>query len=321
MNTNTDMPLVPADAPTLPADPILRRVLAALARNREPGYHFPGNFLQLSFDRVARDDSRTSVALGPQCTGADGRADTATIGVLSDLAMAACVRAEVVREVRLATVNMQLQLFTAPHAGSLDAVSRFEDMVAGRQGVASVALRSAGRLVGLGSAAFMVLDLPEGSLVPPMRPAEPGEPALLPDPANGLDAVEQAIYRRAEAALAKPSAEGGFVRSFWGIEARKTETGAAGTMEAGPHVGNRVGHVQGGLLVGFAEETARAALTAGDWAPTSISSTFLRPGEPPAVRGEAQIVHQGRSTAVVAVKLFNHDGRQALQALLTYATR
>jgi len=235
--------------------------------------------------------------------------------------MAACVRAEVLRDVRLATVNMHLQLFTAPHAASIDAVSRFEDMVAGRQGVASVAMRSAGGLVGLGSAAFMVLDLPEGSRVPPMRPAVLAEPAMLPDPRDGLDAVEQAIYRRAEAALAEPSVEGGFVRRFWGIETRKSETGATGTMAAGPHVGNRVGHVQGGLLVGFAEETARAALAEGDWAPTSISSTFLRPGEPPAVRGEAQVVHQGRSTAVVAVKLFNPDGRQALQAMLTYATR
>jgi acyl-coenzyme A thioesterase PaaI-like protein len=317
----TNMSLIPGNSPTLPADPILRRVLAALQRNREPGYHFPGNFLQLSFDRVQREESRVSVVVGPHCTGADGAADTATIGVLTDLAMAACVRAEVVREVRLATVNMHLQLFTAPHAGSLDAVSKFEGMVAGRQGVASVVVHSAGGLVCLGSAAFMVLDLPEGSRVPPMRPADLAEPPMLPDPAGGLDAIEQAIYLRAEAALAKPPAEGSFVRRFWGIETRKSDTGATGTMEAGPHVGNRVGHVQGGLLVGFAEETARAALAPGDWAPTSISSTFLRPGEPPVVRSEAQVVHQGRSTAAIAVKLFNHDGRQALQALLTYTVR
>jgi acyl-coenzyme A thioesterase PaaI-like protein len=317
----THMSLIPADSPNLPADPILRRALTALARNREPGYHFPGNFLQLSFDRVAAGDSRVSVVVGPHCTGADGRADSATLGVLADLAMAACVRAQVVREVRLATVNMHLQLLAAPHAGSLDAVSRLEGMVSDRQGVTSVAVHSGGAPVCVGSAAFMVLDLPAGSRVPPMRPAEAGEPALLPDPRNGLDAVEEGIYRRAEGALASPSADGGFVRRFWGIETRRSETGATGTMEAGPHVGNRVGHVQGGVLVGFAEETARAALGEGDWAAASISSTFLRPGEPPVVRGEAQIVHQGRSTAVVVVKLFNHDGRQALQALLTYATR
>ena len=318
-------PLLPAVHPGLPADPILRRALAAILRNREAGFHFPGNFLRLSFDQVHRAGSRVSLAVGPHNSGPDGQADSATLGVLADLGIATCIRAEVVDEVRLATVSMQLQLFPAPHGTRLEAHSVFEGFVpgvAGRQAVGRVVIRgSGGELVGLGIGGFMVLDLPAGVRVPPMRPATPGEPALLPDPQHGLDPHEQAIYQRAERVLGAPGAgAGSFIRHFWGITTRKTVAGATGRLEATPHVGNRVGHVQGGVLFGFAEETARAALGAPQaWTPTSISASYLRPGEPPAVRAEATTVHQGRTTAAVRVRLFNHDKRQVLEALLAYA--
>ena len=49
---------------------IRRRVLRAIALNRTPGYHFPGNFIDLSFDRVASDDTRVSYESAARATSA-----------------------------------------------------------------------------------------------------------------------------------------------------------------------------------------------------------------------------------------------------------
>ena len=50
-----------------PEERIRRRVLRAIALNRTPGFHFPGNFIDLSFDRVARSEStRVSYETGDQ---------------------------------------------------------------------------------------------------------------------------------------------------------------------------------------------------------------------------------------------------------------
>ena len=319
--------LLPAASPLLPPDPVLRQVLAAIARNRVPGFHFPGNLLPMSFDRVARDDSRVSLALGPHNTTAGGRADSAALGVLADLSMATCIRAELAREVRLATVSMQVQLFAAAAQGTrLEARSAFAGYVpgaAGLQAVSRTEIRgSGGELVGLGTGGFMVLDLPAGQRVPPMLPVALAEPDHLPDP-RALEPGEAAIYRRAEAAWTASEGEpGGFIGRFWGMRTRTTANGASGTLEATPHIGNRVGHVQGGVLFGFAEATARAALEGpegGNWLPTSVSASYLRPGEPPAVRAEARTVHRGRTTAAVRVRLFTRERKQVLDALLAYA--
>ncbi|GAA4341046.1 hypothetical protein GCM10023144_41320 [Pigmentiphaga soli] len=314
--------MLPADSPLLPSSPVLRRMLAGIARNREPGFHFPGNYAGLSFDRVASGDSLTSAPVMPFDADADGRLDGFIFAMLADLALATCVRAEVVTEVRLATVNMHLQLFDVPHGDRLEAHSAFESYVpgaAGRQAVSRTTIRGAGgEVAALGTASFMVLDLPPGRRVPPMRPLPAGEPALLPDPL-ALAEDEAAIYRRAQAAL-KISDGAGFIHRFWGHRVRRNASGASGTLMATPHVGNRMGHVQGGIQVGFAEATARAALE-GHWMPTSISACFLRPGEPPAVRAEARIAHRGRTTAVVRVRLFNHDRKQVLDAQFAYAAR
>jgi uncharacterized protein (TIGR00369 family) len=318
--------MIPADSPTLPSDLILRRILVAILRNREPGFHFPGNFLQLSFDQVSVDESRVSLRVGSHNTARDGQVDSATLGILADLATATAVRAEHPGDVRLATVSLQLQLFHAPHGDKLIARSTFEGFVngvGGKQGVARVVIHgSCGKLVGLGTGAFMVLPFPAGQRVPPLRPASLVEPTFLPNPQNGLDAGEGEIYKRVQRLVKEPNGDS-FIRRFWGIRSRRSGSGAIGLLKVTPHVGNRVGHVQGGVLIGFAEDTARSALELTkdeSWIPTAIAATFLRPGMPPSVRAQATIVHKGRSTASVRVSLFNKDRQRVLDALLSYSS-
>ena len=49
------------------------RVCAALRSIATPGLHFPGNFLDVSFDRVGRTGVRLSLDPGPWCADAGGR--------------------------------------------------------------------------------------------------------------------------------------------------------------------------------------------------------------------------------------------------------
>ena len=59
-------------------------------------------------------------------------------------------------------------------------------------------------------------------------------------------------------------------------------------MVNGPHIGNRVGHVQGGLTLTFAQATARAALPQ-DWLLNGITAGYVSPGE-----GKRLTYHQPR---------------------------
>ncbi len=154
-----------ARPPTL--DPILQRALRAIRRRREHGFHFAGNFLAVSFDRVTVDDSL--VSMRADSSGRDGAIDGTALGVLADLALAAPVRAALPADTRLATVNMQLQLTGAPCDAPVTARSSFHgyiDGAAGRQAISRVTLHGAGREIGLGTATFMVLDLPPGTPIP-----------------------------------------------------------------------------------------------------------------------------------------------------------
>ena len=100
-----------------PEDRIRRRVLRAIALNRTPGLHFPGNFIDLSFDRVASGDTRVSYETGPHCVDAHGENDIGSLAVLADFALGTAVRADLDPATRLATVSMTLELGAAPRAG------------------------------------------------------------------------------------------------------------------------------------------------------------------------------------------------------------
>lgn len=100
---------------------IRSQVLRGLALNREPGYHFVGNFLEISFDRIATEDARLTLDTAPHCVEADGQINLGAFAVLADLALAATVRADLDPATRLGTVNMNLNFTGARLTGRLEA--------------------------------------------------------------------------------------------------------------------------------------------------------------------------------------------------------
>jgi acyl-coenzyme A thioesterase PaaI-like protein len=297
-----------------PEDRIRRRVLRAIALNRTPGLHFPGNFIDLSFDRVASDDTCVSYQSDEN--------DIGSLAVLADFALGTAVRADLHPATRLATVSMTLELGAAPRAGIVRAASRCHGFVGagdGRTGRSRVLLEDTGGEIGYGSGAFMVLKPPPQVTLHPVPHRKRGdpEPPLLAE--EDLAPDELRILRHAEEALKRSATSGEpFLRHFWGFLPQAARGGASCVMPIGPHVGNRVGYVQGGILLGLAAATAAAALPE-TWMLSSIAAGFISPGEGTALTARANVVHQGRRVAVIRTELARSDGRRVLEVMSTHA--
>ena len=294
------------------------RVLSGIALNRTPGFHFAGNFLGIELAEVGAS-TRVVMEDGPHNTASNGEVDPATVFMVADIALAASIRAQLAPNTRLATVSMQLQMNGEPIAGHVEARGEFAGFAAGavaRQGLARVRLAAGGREVGFGQGAFMALDPPPGMTMFPVQPTRKLDVAL-PDEAS-LDPSERDILARAERAMAP--GEGSFVSRFFGIVPVATADGAACRMENGAHVGNRVGHAQGGILMGLAAATAATALGA-HWTLASIAASFVGPGEGEALEALASPEHRGRWTAVARTQVAVPGGRRVLEVTTNHSRR
>lgn len=295
--------------------PLDARVRAALARNREPGWHFPGHFLAASFDEMQPDACRMHLDVGPHCTGADGEVDAVSLGIFMDQGLAAIVRARLPDDnVRLATISLQAQFGPGSGGGRLQALGSARELMAGSTQVmsAELAISSASGLVCQSSALFMVLPAPQGLQVAPLGPADPAALAC-PLPVADLTPHEREVHQATLRALAEPQA---FAQRFWGLRTRAVPQGAWSRLAIRQHVANRVGHAHGGVLWGQAAQTVLAAVPAG-WRIGSLMASYLRPGTAPATLGHAQVLHQGRSTAAVRIEILDRQRQRVLEGLAT----
>lgn len=299
-------------------DAIRTRVLRGIALNRTPGFHFAGNFLGLELAEVG-ETTRVVIEAGPHAVERDGQAHVAIVFMAADIALAASIRSLLPPATRLATVSMHVQMNGAALAGTIQARAEFRGFAAGavsRQGLARVAIIAGGREVGFGHGAFMALDPPPGMTMFPVAPSRSAE-IDIPD-ASKLDDSERAILQRADAALA--AGEASFIARFLGILPRKTAEGASCPMQNGAHVGNRVGHAQGGILMGLAASTAAAAM-GDEWRLASIAASFVSPGEGDVLEAVSVPVHRGRWTAVARTEVIAPGGRRVLDVSTTHSRR
>jgi uncharacterized protein (TIGR00369 family) len=167
----------------------------------------------------------------------------------------------------------------------------------------------------------MVLPPPPGVDLHPVphrrrgdpEPPELREPDLAPD--------ELRILRHADDALERSAKTGQpFMQHLWGFLPQAADGGAACVMPNGPHVGNRVGYVQGGILLGLAAATAAAALP-GEWMLSAVAAAFISPGQGPALSAQASVVHQGQRVSVIRTEVTRSDGRRVLEALSTHVAQ
>ena len=151
----------------------------------------------------------------------------------------------------------------------------------------------------------------------PLEPTRRRDVDLPPE--DSLDESEREILARADAILAE-GGEGSFIGRYLGISPRQTDEGASCPMENGAHVGNRVGHAQGGILMGLAAATASAAM-GPPWMLASVAASFVSPGEGMVLDAFSTVTHRGRWTAVVHTQVIGSEGRRVLEVVTNHARR
>jgi acyl-coenzyme A thioesterase PaaI-like protein len=235
--------------------------------------------------------------------------------------MGSVVRANLSPEQRLATVSLTLQLTGAPLSGALRGEGEFQNFVDGvdsRQGLCRATVTADGRAALFGTGAFMVMNPPPGRTMYPIVSAVHANVTPLAE--HELEAHELELLARADRAMFAAGGARGFLSHFWGFLPWTTADGARCRAENGAHLGNRVGHMQGGLQIAMAAITAEAALPT-EWALSGVSAWFLSPGEGPHIDAAARIEHRGRNTAVVRTVISGQGGRRVLEAVTTHLRR
>ena len=311
------------------ASSIRERLLHAIAANRIPGFHFPGHFLDVRWPTIAQDRAVLELPAGAHVRDAQGAIDRTVLTVLADSAVGTAARLTIAAGARLATVHLHLQ-FTGVQA--IDDVTA-EAVPRGPGGgsdakswLGAATLIAAGRPVCYASGDFMHLDPPPGVRLAPL-PWQRHE-------ALGLEALDDERLTEAERAVlcacndaqARVTRNVSFIECFWGGERAGTADageGAQRLLAVGPHVANRVGHVQGGILLGIATATACDAVPES-MSLTNVSAWYLRPGRGDMLTVRSRVVHAGRTTAVARTQVTCPDGSVALEAVtqhVVYGTR
>lgn len=303
----------------------MARVLQALHACRTPGWMFAGHFLDLVCTELTPQGAVMRMDIGPHCVSAQGTVSEVAVSVLADVVQAAAVRSAFGRSVRVATLTMRISLGQLPRSGRLRAVAHMQPMP--QAGAIDTAVThvhiwdDTGALCASGEACFAVLFNSKGVADHPLarRSTLQGLEPLRPET---LDAREHAVWQAAVQAVGQAGQGAGFVERLWGITPQAGEQPATAhcLVPAGQHVGNRVGHFQGGVLLGIAQHTACAGLGA-DWLLRDISAQFVEAGTGSHVQAQAQPVRVGRNAAFVECVLRGPQGEVVLAAQANFVRR
>jgi len=300
---------------------IRHQVQLALAANRTPGYHYPGYLLGCHWLRIGKADLDAILPGGPQGRNVDGTANLAGFCILLDVALATAARLEVERGARQATVHLHAQFTGVPLRGELRAHARLDGYTTGspaRQSMVHGTVYAGDAPVCHASGTFIQLPPPPGVTLAPLPwQRQSGESASPLDPKE-FTTDERAIMKACKAALRRADPQHAFIEHLWGALPVPTGTGSRCTVKIGPQHANRIGHVQGGLLLGLAAITARAA------APkhlqlSGISAWYISPGQGRALKITSKRFHDGRSFAAVRTEVRNAGGSRVLEVVSHHA--
>ena len=300
---------------------VRRRVIAALSANRLPGFHFPGYFLGVEWPRVGTDTLEEAMPDGPHCRTADGTIALTAFCVLLDTALATAPRLRIRRGVRQATVHLHAQFTGRPLRGRLRAKARLEGFSAGgatREALSSATIQAGGKPVCHAVGSFIVLPPPAGVTLAPLPWQHKGSAWQRPLAEPDLNARETAVLAACDAALQRMDRRASFIEHFWDTLPHATADGAHCLVRVGPQHGNRVGHLQGGLLLGLAAVTAHAAAPRHPRL-SAISAWYISPGQGPALTVRSRRFHEGRSFAGVRTEVRNSDGARVLEVVSHHA--
>ncbi len=337
---------------------IRRAVLQGLARDRTPGWSFTGHFQHLQWPVMGDDAMTVTLPVGPHIEDADGNLHLTALLVLFDAALASPTRLRVQPGTRLATTHINVQLTGVRAARDARVEARNVGAAGAGvlpQLLAHGTLLCGDCIVMSGNGAFVQIAPPAGvremAPLPWQRSGAADPPPLELDQ---LDAREREVLAACDAALAAratPASRAAgmgnamqsphsthaaqaasatqragrgfsFLDHFWGITPQRTADGAQCIaqciVKTGPQLANRVGHVQGGILMGMAAATARCAVP-NHPVLSNLSAWFTGPGRGDTLLVKSWPVHTGRNLAVVRTEITGAGGARVLEATSAHA--
>lgn len=307
--------MTPADA-----ESIRRRAVVALSNNRVPGYNFGGYFLDMQCLRYDTGGVVMEMDTGPHNANPDGTTHLAAVTYLADMALAQSCRTFVDPRVRTATMVLHMRFLGGEARGRLRAEAQssgFSERTALPEADCSGRIFSKGEEIVRMSGTWAAPPMPDGRPMHPVpwarQDAPPSAPLLAP---GELDEMERAVMRRIERSLR--GARGDFAARFLAPVVRRSGERAVGRLPIGLHVGNRVGHVQGGFSMSTALFTAMAAVPQHPLL-TAASAWYISPGQGQALNARSTILQQGRNVAVVRTELMATGGRRVLEVISNHA--
>jgi acyl-coenzyme A thioesterase PaaI-like protein len=262
------------------------------------------------------------MSVGAHCVDARGLATPSALGLVIDGALSTALRLVVEPGARQATVHLHVQYTGHPPREALHAEASLEGFFAGdtvKQAITRGVLTSGDQTLAYATGTFVVLPPPPGAKLAPLPWQQDRVPAT-PLERHELDEKERVVMRAANAALRSADEQHAFFDRFLGIMPKPTATGATCRVKIGAQIGNRVGHVQGGILLGIAQSTASAAVPQHP-AISNIAAWYVSPGRGEALTARSKVLHSGRSFAVVRTEVKNADGGLVLEAMSNHASR
>lgn len=292
---------------------IRERVQRALLRTRTPGFHFPGYLLDVRWEAVTPECSRLSMADGPHVRNAKGDVDLLAICVFADVAFGTAMRSRDQTTKRLSTVFIQLQFTGVAARGDLRAETELRHIsidTSLQQRLSSATLFSDAGPICYGSSAFVSLETPPNVALGPLPWQRTTDAAHQHFDEQDASHAEREAMRRCDQQLASDSDT--FLEQFWlGPASRDAHNGL--DIATGAHTGNRVGHVQGGLLLGIAAWAGSTAAPRGTRL-SNVSAWYLSPGRG-TLQTQSEVLHRGRNTALVQSLIQTDTGESVLKAV------
>jgi uncharacterized protein (TIGR00369 family) len=300
--------------PAIPSE-LQVRLLAALAKNRVAKLNFPGMLMGLAGEQQGQDCLTLHYDDGAWARNGAGEVHWPVLGVLLDVALGAVTRLRAGPTHRPATVQLEVSFTGAPIREEPAASARFVEYSqrsAVKHAISSAVVTSAGVPVAHASGSFVLLELQADAMqqVLPWMSPELSVDALT---ARDLQDHERAVLRRFHRACAVANAEHPFVEHFWGGVPQRRDGRATLSVPVGPHLGNRIGQVHGGILLGLAAHAACAAVPT-TMRLSNIAAWFTSPGQGTRLTVRATVLHASRNLAVVRIQIVGAGNVRVLEA-------
>ena len=257
----------------------------------------------------------------PHNANPDGTTNLAAVFFLADMALAAACRVFVDPSQRTATLKMHMQFLGGELRGRIRAETSsqgFSERTALAEATCVGSVIANGRDVIQLSGTWVAPPTPDGRPLHPLPWEKNYHPPELPLlEMSQLDQMEKGVMKRVEEALHE-ARHGEFMQRLWTPQVRHTATGALGRLPIGLYVGNRVGHVQGGISMHTALLTAIGAVPHHPLV-TAVSAWYISPGQGQALTARSTVLQKGRNVAVVRTELFGTGRKRVLEVVSNHA--